>query len=289
MKGNDSLFPLFFGFVRQVFRKRGWFFPLGKSILFFFLLIPTSGLLSAAAEQSGGPAGLDAFGRNKKISSVRVLVEKMTESVSRVDDYTCIFTKQEYVDGKLLPEETIFLKQRKIPFSVYMKWVEEPHKGREVLFLEGKYEDKLMAHEGSGVKKLLGTLALNPEGNMAMKDSRHPVTDAGIYHIAEIIQDDFDRAMNHPEHGVRYSDVQEVSVHGRPALRVLALHPPDPGLKYYAPQVEIYIHSSSYLPVSIIVFDEKGTKIEHYTYRDYRINPGLTGRDFHVDNPAYDF
>ena len=65
----------------------------------------------------------------------------------RINDYRAIFHKQERVEGELLPEETILLKFQK-PLKIYMKWIEEPLKGSEALFVQGKYDNKLIAHRG---------------------------------------------------------------------------------------------------------------------------------------------
>ena len=63
----------------------------------------------------------------------------------RVESYTAIFHKQQRISGKLLPEENIFLKCRKEPFSLYMKWVTKPFKGSELLYVVGWNEDRVRA------------------------------------------------------------------------------------------------------------------------------------------------
>ena len=45
-----------------------------------------------------------------------------------VTSYTAVFYKQQRVFEKLLPEETILLKCKKKPFSLYMKWIKAPTK-----------------------------------------------------------------------------------------------------------------------------------------------------------------
>ena len=74
-------------------------------------------------------------------------LKAMDRRSQEVKDYTAIFRKQEVVNGKLLPPENIALKFQK-PFSVYMRWLEGPHKGREVLYVRGKNKGKLIGHEG---------------------------------------------------------------------------------------------------------------------------------------------
>ena len=87
------------------------------------------------------------------------LVEQMESSYSQVKDYRAIFHKQERVDGKLLPEETILLKFQE-PLKIYMKWISEPLNGTEALYVKGKYENKLIAHSG-GILGMI-TVSLDP-------------------------------------------------------------------------------------------------------------------------------
>src|SRR5437867_3031602 len=61
------------------------------------------------------------------------LVDRMTEAVGQIRDYTCVFTREERVRGELLPMDTMFLKHRGPGVCIYMKWIEEPHRGREVI------------------------------------------------------------------------------------------------------------------------------------------------------------
>ena len=64
----------------------------------------------------------------------------------RVATYTAIFHKQQRVAGRLLPEETVLLKCRKKPFSLYMKWIRAPYKGSELLYVAGWNEGRVRAH-----------------------------------------------------------------------------------------------------------------------------------------------
>ncbi len=75
------------------------------------------------------------------------LFKAMARHSQRFSDYTALFQKQEVVKVKLIPQENILLKFRK-PFSLYMRWLEGPHEGREVLYVREKYNGKLIGHEG---------------------------------------------------------------------------------------------------------------------------------------------
>jgi hypothetical protein len=70
--------------------------------------------------------------------------------------------------------QTIQLKLRHKPYGVYMKWLEGGDVGRELLFAEGQYDDKMQVRLG-GRKAVLPVMKLDPNGSLAMKESRHPV------------------------------------------------------------------------------------------------------------------
>ena len=63
----------------------------------------------------------------------------------------------------MLDREMTELKIRHTPFSVYMKWHEGTDIGREVLFIEGQLDDKLLVSPGN----VLPTVKLDPYGDLA--------------------------------------------------------------------------------------------------------------------------
>jgi outer membrane lipoprotein-sorting protein len=106
--------------------------------------------------------------------TLSTLMAQMESSYARVKDYTAVFHKQERLEGVLLPEETILLKFQK-PLKVYMKWIKDPYRGREALYVQGDYDNKVIAHQG-GILGLV-TLSLDPRGATAMEGNRHPITE----------------------------------------------------------------------------------------------------------------
>ena len=76
-------------------------------------------------------------------------------SEKSVRDYTATLVKRERVDGELQPYEYIYLKVRnpkpQVPFSVYMYFLKPAEaKGREVIYVDGRDENKMLVHEGGG-------------------------------------------------------------------------------------------------------------------------------------------
>src|SRR4029079_19061697 len=108
-------------------------------------------------------------------------------------DYTCTVVKQERIKGELQPQEFMDAKirNRKLqdgkiiaPLSVYMKFVQPDNvKGREVVWVEGKNNNKLRAHEGGAAGRFLPSVWLDPDGALAMRDKLHPIYDMGIENL----------------------------------------------------------------------------------------------------------
>lgn len=220
---------------------------------------------------------------------IEELFSNVVTAAGKVEDYTCIFTKQEYIKGKMQRLETIFMKHKKEPHSVYMKWTKKPNIDRECLYCEGKYDNKLKVHEGRGIKSLIGTISIDPKSPMAMEGSRHPITDAAIFNTVFKINNDFELAKKHPEHKVSYKRFEEKEIQGQPSFCVLIIQPKNRTLGYYAYKAEICIHQKLYIPTSVKIWDFSGRLVEFYTYREYKINVGLTDRDFDIKNKEYNF
>ena len=89
-----------------------------------------------------------------------------------VSDYVCTFSKRERIEGRLRSKHVMLMKVRTHPRSIYLKF-RQPSPGREAIYVEGRNDGKLLAHE-VGLKRLIaGTLSLDPTGSMAMEDNRH--------------------------------------------------------------------------------------------------------------------
>ena len=88
------------------------------------------------------------------------------KAIREVNDYQGVLTKREYI-GKKLHTQQMEIKVRHEPFSVYLKF-REPFAGREVLFVEGQNNNQMLAHEGSGLASIVGTISLPLDSSRAM-------------------------------------------------------------------------------------------------------------------------
>lgn len=157
----------------------------------------------ATSHSSNDPAATVPSGPqiNGKLAA-RLKHGLMLDAKSRlqsIPDYIATFTRQERVNGHLLPRESTDLKVRHTPFSVYMKWNEGSDIGRELLFVKGQNGGRMLIKKGGKVGDLLPTFKLEPTSDMAMKESRHPVSDSGVLNLVEKILGYCERDLKRPD------------------------------------------------------------------------------------------
>jgi hypothetical protein len=217
-------------------------------------------------------------------------LEKMDKTVV---DYTATVVKRERINGKLGEYEYMFTKVRHKPFSVYLYFLgPENIRGREVIYVAGKNEGKLVAHEGSGLKKLAPRVYLAPDGPVAMRGQRYPITEMGIRTLTQ-------RLIEVGEHDKQFEECEVkffkgAKVQDRTCTCLQVVHP-TPRKQFRFHLARIYIDDELQLPIRYESFDwprDRGgapVLLEEYTYMKLKLNVGLTDADFDPDNANYKF
>ena len=221
-----------------------------------------------------------------------------------VNDYTCTLVKREQIDGKLLDYEYMFVKvrNRKVvdnkivtPFSVYMYFLKPTDvKGREVLYVEGRNEEKMVAHEGGTAGKYLPTVWIRPDGVIAMRNQRYPITDVGLENlISKLIErGEIDKAAGRREHEVTFHENAKVNGRTCTLLQIKNAQPSE-NLDFHMAQ--IFIDTELNVPIRYVAYDfppkagDPMPVIEEYTYLNLKLNVGLTDKDFDHTNTEYKF
>jgi len=204
-------------------------------------------------------------------------------ALARVNNYTAVFHRIERVDGKLVPETTTFLKFKR-PFMVYMRWI-DPLPGQESLYVQGANNNKVRAH-GSGFAGLL-TVNLDPTGALAMKNSRHPVTEAGLENLTKKIGANLQKGLRAGE--LISKDHGEQTVYGRKTRELEGVLPKDPAKGYYCYRCIVNLDVETKMPIQTRIFDWEDQLVECYGYEHLKLNPGLSDKDFDSNNPEYHF
>jgi hypothetical protein len=142
---------------------------------------------------------------------------------------------------------------------------------------------------------VVGTVSLNPTGNMAMKGNRYPVTEAGILNLLERLVAVGTKDSQYGECDVQYfTSAQGVKVGGRPCTCIQVTHPvPRRNFIFY--QSRIYFDEELKLPVRYESYDwptqQGGAPLlmEEYTYQNLKFNSGFSDIDFDTRNSQYGF
>ena len=231
------------------------------------------------------PEALDA-----PIARALRAIEECQERYERVRDYVCTLEKRERIDGRLGIPHIMYMKARTQPRSVYLKF-RQPAAGREAIYIEGRHDGKVLAHDVGLGRLIAGTLHLDPLGARAMSDCRHPITEAGIGPLLETLEARWTAELDSKETNVEFC---EKTVGSRPCHRITVTHSrKSPDYMFY--RVHLYIDHALGLPIHFEAFDwptasdPEPPLVEEYTYNDLKLNVGLTEIDFDVTNSAYAF
>ena len=220
--------------------------------------------------------------------------ESALQAVAALEGYTATFMKQDIVDGRV-HAHTMFLKFRREPFSVYLKF-KEPHVGREVIYVEGQNDGKLLAHE-TGFAALVGTVALLPTSSQAMSESKHPITEIGMEKLVKGVIEQWKREMKYGETEVKYfpEATHDKLGGGKDRCLVIQVKHPRPRKQFPFHITRLWIDRKTGLPVRVAHFGfpdgrrENPPLLEEYTYTNVATDVRLRDIDFDIRNPAYGF
>lgn len=222
------------------------------------------------------------------------LLEEGVRQLSRLSGYTADFTKQEVVNGVMTAEQSMKLKLRHQPFSVYMKWT-EGKRGQELLYVDGQNNGDMVVRPSGLRGRLLGAIKVDPKGNLALSESRHPVTEAGLLRLAEIIL-----ASRYNEAGWLdgYTCTEDdVKIDGRPCHRFTIVYDSPQVRSDYRKSVVCLDREYLYVakienfswPMEGVPADQvdSETLIESYVYTDVDFETRLAAIDFTTANAEY--
>ncbi len=233
----------------------------------------------------------EAGGAEQALRRAVTLAREALNVLDQVEDYTATFIKRERVGGKLREEEVILLKVRHRPFSVYLKHLAPPRlKGQEAIWVQGANDGKIIAH-GAGILGLF-TVRLDPESPLAMQGNRYSIRHVGLRHLLEellrLCEEHRPRLLQS-----RISFLEE-TVDGVKCL-VLEVRAPRRWEDFPWAMARVYLDRDKRVPIRYEAYDwpAQGSKdlplIEHYYYKDLKLNVGLSDKDFDPENEQYAF
>ena len=224
------------------------------------------------------------------LQDAKQMIANMEKSVH---DYSAVLVKRERIGNTLGDFQFTFLKIRHKPFSVFLHFVEpEKVKGEEAIYVEGQNDNKLLGHATGFTGKLLGTLALDPNGFIAMQGQRYPITEIGILNMTRRMAAFAERNLNDYAGTVQVQ--RGVKINDRDCSRIRIVHPVQVAdVRSYL--VQIHVDIQLHMPIRYELFawprkpDAEPELLEEYTYLQVKLNNGFTDADFDPRNPNYGY
>lgn len=231
------------------------------------------------------------------------LLEVATTALDRIDetitDYTGLIVSQIQLNGDLQPEQQIICKVRharttgddQCGFSVYLRTMKpDATAGQEVIWVDGWNDGNLVAHT-TGWQNVM-RFYLKPNSMLAMRNSRHPITNIGFRNLLAQMLEKGGRDREHGECEVTVKRNLEIA--GRQCVMLEVLHPVE--REHFEFHIaRIYLDQELEIPIGYEGFawpEEEGGEpplIEKYFYTDLKFNVGLEDSDFDPSNEAYEF
>ena len=248
---------------------------------------------SAGNAVDSGDAAAPAGGEHPLIPAIALAKSGLESIDATIKDYSCTMVKREQVGGALGEHQYIFLKIRHEPFSVYMRFLApEEVKDQEVIWVAGHNDGNMLAHAGSGVRAMIGTVSLKPDSMVAMDSQRYPITEIGVRNLAS-------RLVEVAEHDAQFGECDVnffpgAKVNGRVCTCIQVTNPvPRRNFRFHLARV--FIDDEMKIPVRFEAYDwppvagQQPVLMEEYTYMNVKLNNGFTDLDFDVKNTAYKF
>lgn len=249
------------------------------------LSAPPNNIIRAQAtlEQPDSQAGDP---EQDNLSALNRLYQQSVREYSQIDSYISRLTRREWSGGKLQAAEVMLFKHRKQPLSLYFKWLAGPHQGREVVFVEGRYQNKLHTKVAKGDVPFVRAgkiLSFSPDSPLVKANSRHDIRDAGLGKLL----DRFGMILAR----MRRKDFS----HGKAFYRGQQQHPDLTGVLdcveiVVPPRVEktlprggkltCYLSPQTHLPALLVTTDEKNQIVEYYRYDRIQYPVQLDENDF---------
>ena len=202
----------------------------------------------------------ERFPETKPTANPRQLVAEARAALDAMTTYEVAMHRQERAGGTLQPEEDVVLAVRREPRAVRLSWPSGSNQGREVLYRADEPGGQMHIKMANPA---LPRLSLAPESPMVMRNSRHPVTEAGFDSLIEGLEN----ALKAPDaYGLTCTGPETPSGLDQPLLCLVRTTPAGESWK-------VYIDPQTHLPALVQALDAKGELLERYVFHDVKTNP----------------
>lgn len=232
--------------------------------------------LAQATAEDDVPAVSDATLQNLARTDHMALMKwSLQHYLSRVQDFTGVFHKQERINGKLMPEQVIQVQFKQSPFSVLMQWQENAGSIDKLLYVEGSNDDQMIVHP-TGLLSWIKSVKRDPRCAEVKQSSRKTCDQFGFERTLQSMLDVYNAAEEAGDLETNY--LGETFVYDRPCVAVERVLPP--GKDYPSGRMIVEYDLEHGLPVGISSYDWQGNLLSRYAYSELNFNVGLTSEQF---------
>ena len=200
-------------------------------------------------------------------ADLNAILSKAESKLESMRTYQMQVSRLERVGGQVQPEEEIVLSIRRDPKAVRLEWASGASKGREVIYSSALDPRMIFVHMPSTAIPL-PVMKIPVDSPLVMRNSRHPITEAGLDTIVENLRKSERGGDATPtrQGGLKYKGIEKPSGLDRTChhfVRVTAS----------GETWNVYLDARSLLPSMVIAQDSRGAMIERYIYREIQENP----------------
>ncbi|MDQ2747787.1 MAG: DUF1571 domain-containing protein [Acidobacteriota bacterium] len=251
------------------------------TILIFLTAISALGFSAcrrAEIDDAKNPAANSNEAQSAPMNPPPFAWNELSKRYENVKDYTALYEKEEKAISKG-ERQTIKLSFRK-PFDIRMDWLDDKGKiDQTAIYQKGKNDDKVAAKKGGMLGSMAGTLKLAPDDPLALQDSKHPITEAGL----GVLIDRITSVANDPQTKTNYLGEEKTDA-GRAAYKVEMSNPNGLNLTGVsnARKAFVWIDKELLLPVKVEIYDANGVLLERHVFSDLKLNANLTDKTFEI-------
>jgi hypothetical protein len=248
-----------------------------------------AGITPAAAVQPASAPAKPPSPAAMNLAALKKISGTAAAKWESVTTYEARLVRRETMTGqKDGPTEEVLFQYRKEPHSVYMKNTGQTGKGREVLYVKGKYGDKMTIITGAGDGITGWRTTKSPDDPLVTSRSRHSIRDAGfgkgvaqfaelvakieagkappdaLKHLGPVQRPEYPYPLECVEQAIKPNDEKHSPAGGTRKL-------------FFDPNQE----SPSWgLPVLVITTEPNGREVEYYCFDKFKLPANLTDADF---------
>jgi hypothetical protein len=220
---------------------------------------------AATAPVQAEPSGLAA---------VEAIVHGARQRLESLQSYQVAINRQERVGDVLQEPEDVLLSIRRSPRAVRLQWNEGPHRGREVIFSDKETSGMLQVNMADS-KIPIPRLTLPPDSPLALRNSRHPITEAGfdtvLGNLTRTITENKAGDLSHGR--INYGGMAQTDARDRPCHKITRV-------TAAGETWQIFIDPESNLPALVEANAASGDLLERYYFRNIQADlPELAAAD----------